>query len=172
MDMAVTSKVAIIAVVIVAAVAGAFMLSSGAFAGSTAAVTGNAAAAGAGSDAKTGDAASIVTVPISDIGTDAKFYEHKTTSGKTVRFFALKDSEGTVRVAFDACDVCYSAHKGYRQEAGYMVCNNCGNRYPISGIGTQNRAGGGCWPGYLPSTVSGSSIAVTKADLEAGAWRF
>ncbi|MFH0956233.1 MAG: DUF2318 domain-containing protein [Candidatus Aenigmatarchaeota archaeon] len=117
-------------------------------------------------------ASDSVTVPVSDIGTTAKFYEYTSLEGKTVRFFAVKDSTGTIRTAFDACDVCYSFHKGFRQEGGYMVCNNCGKKYAIDTIGTQNKAGGGCWPGYLPSTVSGDSLLVKKADLEAGAWRF
>ena len=49
-----------------------------------------------------------------------------------------------------------------------MVCNNCGNKYPIDGLGTENKNPGGCWPGYLPSTVSdgtpgvGNSVALSN----------
>ena len=53
-----------------------------------------------------------------------------------------------------------------------MVCNNCGNYYPISGLGTANLAGGGCWPGYLPSKVEGDYIVIQKSDLNAKKYMF
>jgi hypothetical protein len=36
-------------------------------------------------------------------------------SGKSVDFFILKSSDGVVRAAHDACDVCFEARKGYRR---------------------------------------------------------
>ncbi len=108
-----------------------------------------------------------VSIPIEKLGSEAKFFEYET--GETiVRFFAVKASDGTIKTAFDACDVCNYAKKGYMQEGDSMVCNNCGNRYPINGLGTKNRNPGGCWPSYLPSQVSGNSLLIKKADLEKG----
>ena len=156
------SSKTVLAVIALAAFIGVFAVSFGLLPGSAVPVTGNAAAAGS---------SGILSIPASEITGTAKFYEYETPSG-TVRFFAIKASDGSIRTAFDACDVCWASHKGYRQEGDYMVCNNCGNRYPIDGIGTKNTKGGGCWPGYLPSTVSGDSLTINKADLEAGAWRF
>jgi uncharacterized membrane protein len=45
----------------------------------------------------------------------ARHFEH--VDGKhTIRYFVLKSSDGIVRAAFDACDVCWPAGKGYYQE--------------------------------------------------------
>jgi len=58
------------------------------------------------------------------------------------------------------------------RKGGDMVCNNCGNHYKISGLGTANLKGGGCWPGYLPNSVDGNELVIKKSDLEAGRYRF
>lgn len=107
----------------------------------------------------------FVSIPLSEITTEAKWYEYD-SKGAKIRFFALKANDGTVKTAFDACDVCYTEKKGYRQEGSYMVCNNCGNRYPIDGLGTENKTPGGCWPGYLSNTIEGDNIIIQKSDLE------
>jgi hypothetical protein len=101
------------------------------------------------------------------VGTEAEFFE-----SDGIRFFAVRASDGSIRTAFDACDVCYASRKGYRQEGDFMVCNNCGNRYLIDGLGTENTFGGGCWPGYLPSNIAGNSLIIKKSDLENGRYRF
>jgi len=106
----------------------------------------------------------VFSIPLSDISEEAKFYEYD-SDGETVKFFAVKASDGTIKTAFDACDVCGYAKKGYRQEGKNMVCNNCGNEYPIDGIGTENKQPGGCWPGYLPSKTEGDKLVIQNSDL-------
>ena len=49
-----------------------------------------------------------------------------------------------------------------------MICNNCGNKYPIDGLGTENRNPGGCWPSYLSNTIIGNEIVIGKSELENG----
>jgi len=110
-------------------------------------------------------------LPLSEISENAKWYEYK-SNGVTIRFFAVKASDGSMKTGFDACDVCYRNRKGYRQEGNYMVCNNCGNRYPIIGLGTENKNPGGCWPSYLPSKIDGQNLVIKKSDLERGRSRF
>ncbi|MFC2142961.1 DUF2318 domain-containing protein [Candidatus Aenigmatarchaeota archaeon] len=107
------------------------------------------------------------TVPLSEVSENAKFYEYD-SDGKTIRFFAVKASDGTIKTAFDQCDVCYRSGKGYRQEGDNMVCNNCGNKYPIIGLGTENKNPGGCWPSYLPSKIEGDNVIIKKSDLDKG----
>lgn len=124
-----------------------------------------------GSAVSAAGAEGAFTIPMSDISTTAKFYEYS-YGGSTIRFFAVMANDGSVKTGFDECDVCYRSGKGYRQEGDYMVCNNCGNRYPISGLGTENKNPGGCWPGYLPSTVEGGNLVIQKSDIASGAWRF
>jgi len=109
----------------------------------------------------------VISIPLLEITEKAKFYE-----SDGIKFFAVKASDGSIKTAFDACDVCYSNHKGYRQEGNSMICNNCGNKYPISGLGTENLRGGGCWPGYLPNTIKEENFIIKISDLEKGRYRF
>jgi len=112
-----------------------------------------------------------IKIPLSEISEKAKWYEYE-SDGVAIRFFAVKANDESIKTGFDACDVCYRTKKGYRQEGNYMVCNNCGNRYPIIGLGTENKNPGGCWPGYLPSKIDGQNLVIKKSDIEKGRWRF
>ncbi len=105
------------------------------------------------------------------MSTTAKFYSHKTSTNVEVKFFAVKGGDGSPHVAFDACDVCYKAKKGYKQQGTLMVCRNCGRKFPIDSIGTKNK-GGGCWPGYLPMTVTKTKIQIQHKDIATGAKYF
>ncbi|MDF1551591.1 MAG: Fe-S-containing protein, partial [Deferrisomatales bacterium] len=70
--------------------------------------------------------AAELTYPLAEFadGT-ARFFGHQTADGVQVRFFVLKSSDGVIRSAFDACDACWAAGKGYRQDGDEMVCQNC-----------------------------------------------
>ncbi|MCX8163140.1 MAG: DUF2318 domain-containing protein [Candidatus Micrarchaeota archaeon] len=106
-------------------------------------------------------------IDLAEISNKAKFYTYN-LNGTNIRFFVLKASDGSIKTAFDACDVCYPYKKGYRQEDNYMVCNACGNKFLIDMLGKENKAGGGCWPVYLPSFVFNNSLLIKKSDLEQG----
>jgi hypothetical protein len=82
-----------------------------------------------------------------------------------VNFFVVKDGAGIYRAAADACDVCYTQKKGFHQEGTEMVCNNCGNRYPLELIATRK---GGCNPGPINPNlqVAGGAITISQAELE------
>ncbi len=118
----------------------------------------------------TGKAVDSVRIPLSEITTSAKWYEYD-AGGTTVRFFVVRAGDGRIKTAFDACDVCYKFRKGYMQEGSFMICNNCGRKFAISGLGTEN-TGTGCWPGYLPSSIRGSELVISKSAIESGKWRF
>jgi uncharacterized membrane protein len=94
-----------------------------------------------------------------------KHYSYDAPSGKRVKFFVLKSSDGVVRAAFDACDVCYQSKKGYRQEGDFMVCNNCGQRFASTRI---NEIRGGCNPAPLERTVAGDKLVIAVADILPG----
>jgi len=111
-----------------------------------------------------------IRLPTSEVGNDAKFYEYD-ANGVNVKYFAIRSSDGEIRVAFDACDVCYNAKKGYVKDGSDMRCVNCGNKYAISGLGTENR-GGGCWPSYLPRVIDGDEVVIQIDDLEGKAYMF
>ena len=110
-----------------------------------------------------------VRIPLSEIS-NAQFYSHQ-GDGVAIRYFAVKASDGDVRVAFDACDVCYYAKKGYIQIDDVMHCINCGNEYAITGLGSEN-VYGGCWPSYLPMEIDGDNVVIKISDLEEKAYMF
>jgi uncharacterized membrane protein len=95
----------------------------------------------------------------------ARFYNVQMQDGKTIYFFALKDRQGIYRAAANACQVCFATGKGFHQEGDEIVCNNCGNRYPIEKIATEK---GGCNPGPINPNleVRGGNIIVKQADIE------
>jgi len=111
-----------------------------------------------------------VRLPLSDIDTTVTFYSYD-SDGLTVRYFAVRDAQGTVHVAFDACDVCYEAKKGYKQVGEEMQCLNCGQQFAITSIGSENIVGG-CWPSYLNMKIDGNDVMIKIADLEAKSYMF
>jgi uncharacterized membrane protein len=111
--------------------------------------------------------ADLVKIPLESISEKAQFYDYE-----GIEYFVVEAGDGSIKTAFNACDVCYKSKKGYRQEGNDMVCNDCGNHYAISGLGTKNLRGGGCWPGYLAGKIEGNYLVIKKSDLESGRYRF
>ncbi len=95
----------------------------------------------------------------------ARYYQYNAQNGMKVRYFILKSSDGIIRAAFDACDVCWQARKGYRQEGDNMVCNNCGQRFPSVKV---NVIKGGCNPAPLNRTVVGDKLLIKVSDILEG----
>ncbi len=104
-----------------------------------------------------------IFIPLTDLSTSTKFY-YFDSEGVKIHYFAVKDSSGNPHVAFDACDVCYQAKKGYQQNGNFMYCNNCGREFQITSIGTENSAGG-CWPSYLPIKIDEDKVVIKIVDL-------
>lgn len=94
-----------------------------------------------------------------------RFYEHKTGNGATIRYFILKSSDGVIRAAFDACDSCWPAGKGYYQDADDMVCRNCRLRFASVKV---NEVKGGCNPAPLRREVRGDKVVIQVEDILAG----
>lgn len=99
----------------------------------------------------------------------ARFYRYATSIGRDVVFFVMKSSDGVVRAAFDACDVCYRERKGYRQSGDVMICNNCGKAFRSVDI---NVLQGGCNPAPIERSVQAGQILLKAADLDLGAAYF
>jgi uncharacterized membrane protein len=73
----------------------------------------------------------------------AKFYPYK-IDGVLVEVLALRAPDGTVRTAFNTCQVCYSSGRGYYvQQGDVLVCQNCRNRFKASQV---ELIKGGCNP--------------------------
>lgn len=99
----------------------------------------------------------------------ARFYQYQSDKGTTIRYFIVKSSDGVIRAAFDACDVCWKANKGYQQKDDLMICRNCGRKFPTVRI---NEVSGGCNPAPLAREIRGDIVTIREKDLKAGAQYF
>lgn len=108
----------------------------------------------------------VITYPVSDFADGkAKFFQFKTPKGKTIRYFVVKSSDGAIRAAFDACDVCWPSGKGYHQDKDLMVCKNCGRKFPTNQV---NVVTGGCNPSALNRQLSKTQVSIQVKDIVAG----
>ncbi len=107
-----------------------------------------------------------IAYPLSLFGDGkARHFEHKTADGLAIRYFILKSTDGIVRAAFDACDVCWPENKGYTQDGSVMVCNNCGRRFDSVKI---NEVQGGCNPAPLNRAIQDDRLVLLIQDIEQG----
>lgn len=84
-----------------------------------------------------------IRIKIDDVTKIAKFYPVM-VDGTKMEVIAVRANDGTVRLAFNACQVCSDSGKGYYvQEGEYLICQNCGTKFSIDQIGV---ARGGCNP--------------------------
>ena len=95
----------------------------------------------------------------------ARFFQHKASDGVTTKYFILRSSDGVIRAAFDACDVCWPQGKGYYQDGDSMVCRNCGRRFASIRV---NEVTGGCNPGSLAQQVVGGKVLIQIKDILEG----
>lgn len=108
----------------------------------------------------------VVSIPFSKVSDGkARFYRFA-DGGKEISFFVVKAPDGSVKTAFDACDVCFKEKKGYAQDGAFMVCQQCNMKFGTNRIGPH--AVGGCNPSYLPSRLAGGNVIISAADLKAG----
>lgn len=94
----------------------------------------------------------------------ARHFEHEAGDFK-IKYFVLKSSDGIIRAAFDACDVCWPAGKGYFQEGDYMVCRNCGRKFASVLV---NEVKGGCNPAPLNRRVDNGKVIIEVKDILEG----
>jgi len=95
----------------------------------------------------------------------ARFYQYKAGDGTIIKYFIIKSSDGVIRAAFDACDVCWPEGKGYEQKGDYMVCRNCGKRFASIKV---NEVKGGCNPAPLNRQVIGDQTVIKVKDILEG----
>ena len=110
-----------------------------------------------------------IAIPLNEITETAQKYEFD-AGGTLVRYFVVKASDGQIRTAFDACDVC-GGSKGYIQQGQDIKCVNCGRVFSIDGLGTKNK-GYGCWPSFLSHFIEEGNVIISKTELAQGKHRF
>ena len=96
---------------------------------------------------------------------NARFYSYPAGNRLTIKYFFLKSSDGVIRAAFDACDVCFQEGKGYTQKGDFMVCNNCGRRFASDRV---NEVQGGCNPAPLTRKIKGDKVVLQVKDILQG----
>jgi hypothetical protein len=100
-----------------------------------------------------------------EVTATAKFYPYR-LDGVLIEVLALRAPDGTVRTAFNTCQVCYSSGRGYYvQQGDVLVCQNCRNRFKASQV---ELIKGGCNP--VPITAD-----LKKEDantITIGKWLF
>jgi len=113
------------------------------------------------------DVNGVVTIPTAKVADGKAHFYRYNDGGKEIAFVVVKGSDGSYRTAFDACDSCFRAKKGYEQKGNMLECQNCRRQFAIDRIGPHEV--GGCNPSYLPSRTDGKGIVISTADLKTGA---
>lgn len=154
----------IMAVVLVAAIAGGYGLYT-----YQSSVTPSASIAAVSTAGNAVASPGLVSYPVS-LFDDGKARHFDFQDGnKNIRYFVIKSSDGVVRAAFDACDVCWPAGKGYYQEGDAMVCRNCGRKFASNLV---NEVQGGCNPAPLKRKVENGMLVIHPNDIRNGAGYF
>ena len=111
------------------------------------------------------ETAETVKIPLKSLESGKAIFLQADLGGQQIHYFALRSSDGVYRAAYDTCDVCFRANRGYRQEGDLMVCNNCGQQFPSVKV---NVVKGGCNPAPLARKVEGEHLVIRKSDIAAG----
>lgn len=84
-----------------------------------------------------------LVIPVNELSESIDFYSFE-IDGIEMEVLAAKDSDGTIRTAFNTCQVCNGSRQAYFEKSGdYVMCQNCGNQFSISDVGVLS---GGCNP--------------------------
>lgn len=106
-----------------------------------------------------------IVIQAKDITEQPSFYPAE-VNGTKLEVIAVKASDGTIRTAFNTCQVCYNSGKGYyKVEGDQLVCQNCGNRFGMDDVEVTK---GGCNPVPITSeykTVTDDTITISKDFL-------
>jgi len=113
----------------------------------------------------TGTGSRDLVIQKSEVSEIARFYPYK--AGKTsMEVLAVKASDGTIRTAFNTCQVCFDSGRGYyKQQGDELICQNCGNRFRLDQIEVIK---GGCNPVPIMSdnkTEDDTNIVISQAFL-------
>lgn len=107
-----------------------------------------------------------LVIPVADITEKATFYPIE-IDGTKMEVLAVKAPDGTIRTAFNTCQVCYDSGYGYYEQVGdKLVCQNCGNQFPMDRVEVES---GGCnpWPIFTDNKiVTDESITISYDFLK------
>jgi uncharacterized membrane protein len=126
----------------------------------------NGGATVAAVSSNTDASATSITYPV-ELFADgkARHFRYKVDDSITIQYFILKSSDGIIRAAFDACDVCWPSGKGYQQSGDVMVCRNCGRKFASVLV---NEVKGGCNPAPLNRKIADGKVVLQINDILSG----
>jgi uncharacterized membrane protein len=105
-------------------------------------------------------------IRLEEVTENALFYPVD-IEGTRLEVLVVKAPDGTIRTAFNTCQVCYASGRGfYKQQGSVLVCQNCGNRFRMSQVGLRS---GGCNPvPIFPANkqVTDTTITISKGFLK------
>lgn len=111
-------------------------------------------------------------IPKKEVSEKAKFYPYKAGNIK-MEVLAVKAPDGTIRTAFNTCQICYDTGRGYyKQDGDELVCQNCLNRFKTSDVEVVH---GGCNPVPIlneQKTDDGENLVIPQTLLESNAELF
>ncbi|MDR0689003.1 MAG: DUF2318 domain-containing protein [Spirochaetaceae bacterium] len=110
-----------------------------------------------------------LVIQAAEVTENALFYPVD-IEGTRIEVLAVKAPDGTIRTAFNTCQICYASGRGfYKQQGTVLICQNCGNRFRMSQVGIRS---GGCNPVPIFSankTVTDTTITISKDFLKEAA---
>ena len=112
------------------------------------------------------EAGSVIRFALSDFSDGTARYYTYMYEGQPIEIFLLESQDGVVRAAFNACDVCYGAKRGYTQSGNVMVCVNCGRQFAANRINVEQ---GGCNPAPLERRIEGEYLVIDVDSIVRGA---
>ncbi len=107
-----------------------------------------------------------LVIPVDKISEKASFYPVE-VDGVDLEVVAVKASDGTIRTAFNTCQICYGSGRGYyKQNGDVLICQNCGNQFAMDHVEVES---GGCnpWPIFdKDKTVDDDNITISYDFLK------
>jgi len=106
-------------------------------------------------------------IPVDNLSSSLSRYVYA-AGGVKIKFFAVLDSEGYVKVAYDHCN---EDGSHVEQELYHVVCVDSGTLFEIDSLGKRNW-GEGQFPVHLSHEIVGDYVVISKEDLLAKADMF
>jgi hypothetical protein len=99
-----------------------------------------------------------LVIQVAEVTENAVFYPVD-IGGTRIEVLAVRAPNGTIRTAFNTCQVCYGSGRGfYKQQGTVLVCQNCGNRFRMSQV--EVRSGGAGHTAYADGNLSYPCLAL------------
>ena len=106
-----------------------------------------------------------LVIPTREISETVKFYP-LTVDGAKMEVLGVTAPDGTIRTAFNTCQVCHGSPRAYFVQQGQAVeCQACRNQFPMSRVGL---VAGGCNPvPIFPAnkTQTNETITISRVHL-------